>query len=298
MASAALATLFGPQINFPPDFNTNFLMLVRWIHFLAGITWIGLLYFFNLVNVPLMKELDPTTKGKVMPALMTRALWWFRMSAALTVLAGLIYWGKIVAVDAQNGGGSSGPVMGSFFVIWTIVWGVLYACLIPGRGVFDKGAFVGVMYAVVVAAAAWIFLSLNSRGWESNRLLSIGIGGGIGWVMLLNVWGVIWRIQKRLIQWIRDNATNGTPIPDKAKGMARQAFLASPCQCVPVGRDVVFHGRREPLSDVREMRLRRNVYETFHETLTKLFPKLAFLNGVRKGVEFHFSHRLSAVLSR
>ena len=185
MASAALATLFGPQINFPPDFNTNFLMLVRWIHFLAGITWIGLLYFFNLVNVPLMKELDATTKGKVMPVLMTRALWWFRMSAALTVLAGLAYWGNIVAADVHNGQilglhASSGPVMGSFFLIWTIVWGVLYACLIPGMGIFDKGAFVGTVYAVVVAAAAWLFLSLNSHGWESNRLLSIGIGGGIG----------------------------------------------------------------------------------------------------------------------
>jgi len=233
MAGAALATLLGPQIHVPQDFKTNFLMLVRWIHFLAGITWIGLLYFFNLVNVPLMKELDPATKGKVMPALMTRALWWFRMSAALTVLAGIMYWGNTVAADAHNGqlqgfpGASSGPVMGSFFLIWTIVWGLLYACLIPGKGIFDKGAFIGVVYAVVVAAAAWLFLSLNSRGWESNRLLAIGIGGGIGWVMLLNVWGVIWRIQKRLIQWTRDNAANGTPMPDKAKAMARQALLAS-----------------------------------------------------------------------
>jgi uncharacterized membrane protein len=232
MAGVALVTFLAPQINIPRDFNTNFLMLVRWIHFLAGITWIGLLYFFNLVNVPLMKELDATTKGKVMPALMTRALLWFRMSAALTVLAGLAYWGNIVAADAHNGqilglSASSGPVMGSFFLIWTIVWGVLYACLIPGKGIFDNGAFVGVVYAVVVAAAAWLFLSLNSHGWESNRLLSIGIGGGIGWVMLLNVWGVIWRIQKRMIQWTRDNATNGTPMPDKAKGMTRQAFLVS-----------------------------------------------------------------------
>src|SRR3984885_13010399 len=103
MTSAALATFLGPQINFPSDFNTNFLMLVRWIHFLAGITWIGLLYFFNLVNVPLMKELDAGTKGKVLPPLMTRALWWFRMSAALTVLAGLAYWGNVVGADAHNG---------------------------------------------------------------------------------------------------------------------------------------------------------------------------------------------------
>jgi len=233
MASAALAMLFAPEIHLPTDFNTNLQMLLRWIHFLAGITWIGLLYFFNLVNVPLMKELDAGTKGKVMPALMTRALWWFRMSAVLTVLAGLAYWGNIVAADAQNAhlqgfpGASSGPVMGSFFLIWTIVWGVLYACLIPGKGIFDQGAFIGVVYAVVVAAASWLFLSLNSSGWESNRLLAIGIGGGMGWVMMLNVWGVIWRIQKRLIQWTRDNAANGTPMPDKAKAMARQAFLAS-----------------------------------------------------------------------
>ena len=45
MPSAALATILGPNINFPSDFNTNFLMALRWVHFLAGITWIGLLYF-------------------------------------------------------------------------------------------------------------------------------------------------------------------------------------------------------------------------------------------------------------
>src|ERR1700728_5034762 len=102
MASTALTSLFTPLISFPEDFNTNFLMMLRWIHFLAGITWIGLLYFFNLVNVPLMKELDPATKGKVMPALMTRALLWFRMSAALTVLAGIVYWEMIVSYDVHN----------------------------------------------------------------------------------------------------------------------------------------------------------------------------------------------------
>jgi len=231
MTTAALAT-FAPNVHIPQDFNTNFLMLVRWIHFLAGITWIGLLYFFNLVNVRFMKGLDPATKGKVLPDLMTRALWWFRMSAVLTVLAGLIYWESIVAADVHNGqllglNPSHGAVMGSFFLIWTIVWGVLYAALLPGKGIFDRGVFIGAAYAVVVWMAAWLFLGLNNHGWESNRLLSIGIGGGIGWVMMLNVWGVIWRIQKRIIQWTRDNATNGTPIPDKAKAMARQAFLAS-----------------------------------------------------------------------
>src|SRR6201993_4234468 len=100
--------LFSPNIHVPGDFNTNFLMIVRWIHFLAGITWIGLLYFFNLINVPFQKELDAASKGKVVPALMPRALWWFRMAAVLTVLAGIIYWCNIVWTAAPTAQASPG----------------------------------------------------------------------------------------------------------------------------------------------------------------------------------------------
>lgn len=222
------ASFVSPNVHLPGDLRTNIEIILRWIHFLAGITWIGLLYFFNLVNVPFQKELDAATKGKVVPALMPRALWWFRMAAVLTVLVGLAYWGSfIVGVDARNAGASSGTVMLSFFGIWTVVWGILYAALIPGKGLLDKGAVIGVIYAVVVTAAAWLFLSINDQGWQSNRLLSIGIGGGMGWVMMLNVWGIIWRIQKRLIAWTKDNAQNGTPIPEQSKRMARMGFLAS-----------------------------------------------------------------------
>jgi len=226
MPSPQHIAMFAPNIALP-DANATFLMLLRWIHFVAGITWIGLLYFFNLVNVPLMKELDAPTKGKVIPSLMPRALWWFRWAAVVTVVAGLAYWGNIVGADARNGGGSPGAVMGRFFLIWTIVWAILYACLIPGKGVLDKGPVLAVVYSVVIVIAAWLFLYWNNHGWESNRLLSIGIGGGIGWMMLLNVWGVIWRIQKRLIAWTKDNAANGTPIPEKSKAMTRMAFLTS-----------------------------------------------------------------------
>ena len=103
------AILAGPKIT-PPDSAATFQMLLRWVHFVAGITWIGLLYFFNLVNVPFMKEMDSATKGKVVPSLMPRALWWFRWSAVVTVLAGLAYFGEIVGADAHNGGGSAGRV--------------------------------------------------------------------------------------------------------------------------------------------------------------------------------------------
>ena len=214
-------------INPPSDFNSNLLIVFRWFHVIAGITWIGLLYFFNLVNVPFMKELDPATRGRIMPGLMLRALLWFRAAAVVTVLMGLAYYGNIVASDAHNGSASPGPVFASFFAIWTVTWALMYACLIPGKGSLDKGAVLAVIYTILVLAAAWLFLHINSRGWESNRLLAIGIGGGIGWMMMLNVWGVIWRAQKKIIAWTADNAANGTPIPEKAKYLARQTFLTS-----------------------------------------------------------------------
>jgi uncharacterized membrane protein len=218
---------FAGEISLPPDFYTNFLMLLRWIHFLAGITWIGLLYFFNLVGFRSMQELDPATRGKVMPGLMLRALWWFRWSALVTVLAGLVYWGGAVSALAQAAGATSGTAMASFFLIWTATWGVLYALLLPGKGPLNNGWVLAILVATVVVAASCLFLHFNSHGWETNSMLSIGIGGGIGWVLLLNVWGVVWRIQKRLIAWTKANAENGTPMPEKSARMARMAFLTS-----------------------------------------------------------------------
>jgi uncharacterized membrane protein len=222
----SFAMVLSPHFHFP-ETHAAVLMLYRWIHFVAGITWIGLLYFFNLVNVPLMKELDATTKGKVVPPLMSRALWWFRMSAVVTVLAGLMYFAHIVGTDARNAGQSQGPLMGSFFAIWTVTWAILYALLIPGKGIINKGPVLAILDTIIVAAAAWLFLSLNTHGWESNQALAIGVGGGIGWMMMLNVWGVIWRIQKRLIQWTKESAANGKPMPEKSVAMARMAFLCS-----------------------------------------------------------------------
>ena len=219
--------LFASDVSLPTDFQTNFLMLLRWIHFIAGITWIGLLYFFNLINIPFMKELDPATKSKIMPSLMLRALLWFRVSAVVTVLAGLAYWGSIVGSDARNAGAAPTTPLVSFLVVWTVTWGLMYALLLPGKGILDKGWVLAILYIVIVAHSAHLFLHWNSQGWESNRLLAIGIGGGIGWMMMLSVWGIIWRIQKRLIAWTKANAENGTPMPEESKRMARMAFLAS-----------------------------------------------------------------------
>jgi uncharacterized membrane protein len=219
-----IAAVFRPTILLP-GWDATSLMLFRWIHFLAGITWIGLLYFFNLVNVPFMKEMDAASKAKIVPSMMPRAMWWFRWAAVITVLAGLAYYGKIVGADAANGNGSSGHVFLSFFVIWTVVFLLIFICIMVVK--INKGPVLGTIVIVLVALGAYLFLSMNDHGWESNRLLSIGIGGGLGWIMMLNVWGIIWRVNKKVINWTREFAKNGTPIPPESPALARMAFLAS-----------------------------------------------------------------------
>src|SRR6516162_9729502 len=67
--------------------------ILRWFHFIAGILWIGLLYFFNLVNVPFMKQVDASWKPKIFEHMTLPALNWFRWSALVTVFVGFWYWG-------------------------------------------------------------------------------------------------------------------------------------------------------------------------------------------------------------
>jgi uncharacterized membrane protein len=215
------------MVSLPTDFQNNYLIILRLVHFLAGITWIGLLYFFNLVSTPVAKEIELAARVKVYPKLMLRALWWFRWSAFLTVIVGLMYWGNMAHGDAAGAHATSGTLMGSFFSIWTAAWAILYALLIPGKGILNKGPVLAILVTVVVIAASCLFLRFNNHGWESNNVLAIGIGGGIGWVLMLNVWGIVWRIQKRLIAWTQANVENGTPMPERAERMSRMAFLVS-----------------------------------------------------------------------
>src|SRR5947209_20518205 len=80
-----------------------FALLLRWVHFLAGITWLGLLYFFNLVNVPFMKQVDAGMKPKVFQYMTLPTLQWFRWSALLTVSVRFWYWARMyVPVAAPN----------------------------------------------------------------------------------------------------------------------------------------------------------------------------------------------------
>jgi len=142
----------------------------------------------------------------------------------VTVLAGIAFWSRLAVLDAHNHGYNPGSVFGSFFLVWTLAFVIEQGVLMAGKGALNKGAVLAVIFAVVLIAAVVIFLAWNSQV-ENNRVLSIGVGGGLGWFMLLNVWGIVWRANKRLIAWTRETAAG--PMPDKLARMMRQAFIAS-----------------------------------------------------------------------
>jgi uncharacterized membrane protein len=222
----ALILWLAPRITPPEGLTVQLQLILRWIHFIAGITWVGLLYFFNLVNAPVLKEADATTRSKIVTLLMPRALWWFRWASVVTVLAGIWYWMMIVSADAHNAQTSGGKAIGTYFGIWTAAFVVEMALLMGPVAVFKKGIVFGSIMAVVIFLAGYSYLALNSHGWESNRLLAIGLGGGLGWFMMLNVWGIIWRAQKKIIRWTSE-AAQGSSLPPEAPRLAALSQLVS-----------------------------------------------------------------------
>jgi uncharacterized membrane protein len=106
-------------------------VLLRWIHVLAGITWIGMLYYFNFVQTPFFgSELGGQAKGLMTRGLVPNALWWFRWGAMFTFLSG---W-TIVLMKLTHGnqalgsaymtliltGGLMGTLM--WFNVWFVIW--------------------------------------------------------------------------------------------------------------------------------------------------------------------------------
>jgi uncharacterized membrane protein len=205
-------------------------IIFRWLHFVAGITWIGMLYFFNLVNVNFMKALDAPTKKVVVPELMPRALWYFRWGALLTVFAGLAYYAMYILkpdVVNQNGAGGDANLLLVFlgWLVIAIVFWVVIFFLLP-RLTKDGRVLAAVTAVLVIAMSVLIVWcladQLEHRGdnYASNKTLSIGIGGALGIIMLFNVWGIIWPAQKRIIA----GTVSGEAAPPE---LARRAFLAS-----------------------------------------------------------------------
>lgn len=224
-----LVELAQINVQFPEGAMEHVQMVFRWVHFVAGFTWVGLLYFFNLVNVPTMKELEAPVKNKVVTTMLPRALWWFRWGAVVTVLAGLLYFLIFLMMDARNAGepGLAWRWLGLWLLVWVLSYGIVYFLLQPAEGALNNGWLLAALIGFLMVATSWLVLSLLAHPEISARSLSIAVGGGLGLHMLLNVWGIIWRAQKKIIAWTAANLAEGTAMPRESAKLARRAFLAS-----------------------------------------------------------------------
>jgi uncharacterized membrane protein len=218
-----------PHFHFLSDPAANELMALRWLHFIFGIIWIGLLYFFNLVLTPSMRTLEPGVRVKVYPVLMSRAMGWFRWSALVTVLVGMRYFFSMLVTDARNAGDAGLAVrwFGWWVLVWLVAYEGIYFCQLPAKGIRNSVWVRVVGIGALSITASWIVMALNGGERVSNSHLAISVGGGLGFIMLLNTWGVVWRAQKRLILWARTAAEQGTPMPPEAERLMRWTFLTA-----------------------------------------------------------------------
>ena len=101
-----------------------------WFHVVSGITWIGLLYYFNVVQTPALAKFDAGPRTELQRKLLPLALLWFRMAAAMTFLTGLIVLG--LSEDFSHGGAKTWPgltISAGMFIatvmllnVWLVIW--------------------------------------------------------------------------------------------------------------------------------------------------------------------------------
>lgn len=189
--------------------------IFRWTHVVAGVLWIGLLYFFNWVNAQVMPKLDAATKQKVVPELLPRTLFFFRWGAAYTWITGLLLLHLIYqqgGVGVMMAGVDSGVANAQWIglamvLIAPVVYDILWKAM-------AKNAQAGVAVSFLLTAGA-LYVFSQVLGFNT-RTSTIHLGGMFGTIMAFNVWMRIWPAQRKIIGGIK----SGTPADAALPAMA------------------------------------------------------------------------------
>src|SRR6202140_88553 len=177
-----------PHFSLVANAAANELMMLRWLHFIFGIIWIGLLYFFNFVGTKTMKTLEPGGRVRVYPVMMSRAMAWFRWSALITVFVGMRYFFSMLMTDARNSGDSGLALrwFGWWVVVWVVAYEGIYFLQLPAKGIRDSVWVGAIGIGAIVIAASWMVMALNGGEHVSSAHLANSRGGGVGFVVLVN----------------------------------------------------------------------------------------------------------------
>ena len=194
--------------------------LFRWMHVVAGILWIGLLYFFNFVNAGFAATLDAEAKKKVVPELMPRALYWFRHGAAWTwatgvlLLALVFYHSGVVWKDPTVTWGPGAYAM----VVLTFLAPLIYDRVMRSLGKSNLKA----AYAACFLLLALIVYLFDRWAGFGYRGMVIHTGTMFGSTMAYNVWFRIWPSQRKIIRAIKDGQAPDPAWVALAGGRSRQ----------------------------------------------------------------------------
>ena len=175
--------------------------IFRWLHVLAGIVWIGHLYFFNWVNGPMSAKLDAPTRKAVVPELMPRALYWFRWGAAYTWLTGvfllsLVYYQGQAAFDTNVGWSGGAGIMIAVTFLAVFIYDALWKSSVAGN--VRAGVIVSFVLLAVIVALFVYLAQFSYRG------MLIHTGTLFGTTMAFNVWFRIWPSQQKIIRAVKN----------------------------------------------------------------------------------------------
>ncbi len=181
--------------------------IFKWIHIIAGVLWIGLLYFFNWINGHVAATMDGDTKKKVVPELMPRALYFFRWGAAWTWVTGmvlllLVYWMQMndsMFRELEIGEEASKFKHAAYLIpfIMVFVYDAFYkSSLAKNTRVATITSFMG------IAGVLCLLICVSEM--TSYRAYNIHLGTMFGSMMAFNVWYRIWPAQQQIITAIKN----------------------------------------------------------------------------------------------
>jgi uncharacterized membrane protein len=184
--------------------------IFKWLHIIAGITWIGLLYFFNWINGHVAATLDADSKKKVVPELMPRALYFFRWGAAWTWVTGfvllyVIFWNESLALGESGGNfmfaSGTEVTMSAHIMLLVVFVGVFIYDFLYKSALASNLRLITIVSFVLIGIVVYLMQHVAQFDY---RAYNIHLGALFGTIMAFNVWFRIWPAQQSIITSIKN----------------------------------------------------------------------------------------------